>query len=208
MELANLKPYYLFGIVVFASAALAYYALTVDTSTNHAAKVMSSSEQEPSNINKQTSSAEKFVEDWKKDIKKSIQEKMYTGGDQQLSDARNVTRDRKNVENTQSINAERQDKLLEEMVALASGEGIDFGEIRPAPSGNNINSVPIGEYADQIDQAVINEQAKTQGIELPEVSQDSHPPTSVNLSLKPSGEHSEQIDQEAIYDAQAKSDGF
>ncbi len=218
MILKNTKSYYLSGMVIFIIAVLAFYVSTTDTPVNHVAndeqnKASASAQEKPSNTAQQSIVFEKFIESWKKDIAKSGQEKVRDRG-QQFPDTDNKIEGQEIVENTQNTEideaegkVENQDKILEEMVALASGENIDVGELRPRPLSSNINSTPTGEYADQIDQAVINEQARTQGIELPEVDPGSHPPTSVNLSSKPSGEHSEEIDQEAIY-AKEKRDEF
>lgn len=77
----------------------------------------------------------------------------------------------------------------------------------PAPSSENVMAEPVGEYADQINQAMIFRTAETEGTLPPEVAPDSHPPTGENVAPEPDGENAREVSQRALIE-RAKSEGY
>lgn len=119
--------------------------------------------------------------------------------------ARNLTRDSE-VDKRFQAEADRADTEVSAMEDQ-SDEHTQVDPGLPAPSSKNVMAEPAGEYADQINQAMIFRTAKTEGTLPPEVAPDSHPPTGENVAPEPDGENAREVSQRALIE-RAKSEGY
>ncbi len=77
----------------------------------------------------------------------------------------------------------------------------------PPPTSDNASAELEDEYAAQINQQAIVDEAKSEGYLSPEIEPDSHPPTDKNIASEPQGENASEVSQKALID-KAKSEGY